>query len=104
MLTRTRLNRSRSLSLALGLLAGLSSLSAAAVEEITARATPVAAPPTQSPTLPAGFTPRESATVRAELKEYLEALNRQLKEQLDADLKKQPPSIKLVLSEIPSRG
>ena len=94
MLTRTRMNHGRSSSWAVGLVAGLTSVGAAAmdpaVEEITVRAT--------------ADTALRTETVRAELKEYLEALNRQLKEQLDADLKNQPPRIKLVLSETPSRG
>lgn len=85
----TRTNRGR--GLLLGLIAGLVSFGAAAAEEVTVYAAAAPAP--------------EAAELKAELKEYLEALNEQLKERIEADMKQQPAArIELALGEIPSRG
>lgn len=91
MLTRSSLNPVR--LVAVGLVAGLMSFSAAAMEEVIVYGKDAA--PVDS----------ERVELRAELKEYLENLNRELKDQLDEELKKRSAaSIKLALAEVPSRG
>lgn len=96
MLTRTRKSSVRGLAVAL--VAGLTSVSAAAMEEVIVYGSQDAARPEA-----------ERIEMRAELKQYLESLNTQLKEQLDAALDKaleeQPAAeIKLALTETSSRG
>lgn len=92
MLTRTRKNSVRGLAVAL--VAGLTSVSAAAMEEVIVYGSADAA-----------RAEAERLEMRAELKEYLESLNRQLKEQLDEALELQPSAeIELALAESSSRG
>lgn len=92
MLTRTRKNSVRGLAVAL--VAGLTSVSAAAMEEVIVYGSADAA-----------RAEAERLEMRAELKEYLESLNRQLKEQLDEALELQPSAeIELALAKSSSRG
>lgn len=89
------LTKARTISLraaAVGLVAGLVSFSASAMEEVIVYGTDAAAL-------------EDRAELKAELKEYLESLNRQLKERLDAEMAARPAaSVKLALAEITSRG
>ncbi len=90
MLTRTRTNRAR--ALLLGAAAAVVSFGASAMEEVIVYGKEAA-------------VEAENAKLKAELEEYLEALHRRIKEQLDEDLKKRPAArIELTAAESPSRG
>lgn len=92
MMTRTRINARHS-RLLIGLVVGLLSFSASAMEEVVVNGNDAAADEAQS------------ARLEAELAQYLEALNERLKERLDENFKQRPAaSVKLALAEIPSRG
>lgn len=89
MLTRTRMNPGR--GLLIGSIAALMSFSASATDGTVTRSADAA--------LNAG------ARLQPELKEYIEFLNSQLKEQIDEQLNNQSATrVKLALTEPSSRG
>lgn len=94
MLTRARWTTRRSLFL--GAVAGIAAAASfpAAAEQAAVRGADVAA-----------AQETEDARHQAELKEHLEALNEQLKQQLNESLRNQPAAnVKLALAELSSRG
>ncbi len=89
MLTRTRMNPGR--GLLIGLIAALMSFSASATDGTVARGAETAL--------------NADARLQPELKEYLEFLNSQLKEQIDEQLNNQSATrVELALTEPSSRG
>lgn len=106
MLTRTRMHFTRGLAVAF--VSGLTSVSAAAMDEVVEHGTDAARSEVEEVIVygTSGTQPEAvHVEMRAELAEYVESLNRRLKEQLDEQLRQQSAAdVKLALVETSSRG